>query len=105
MARWLKNGTRQDWTASITGAPHAWRVRNARQVRLAAMDRPSKDADSGEPMTLRSLGIEGTLEDHTPDHEARSTVDRFVDVHHLDHAGVDRVLTALDRRRYAREDD
>lgn len=97
-------GSLSSWygAADLRKAPHPWRQRADKQVREHSIPEEEQDRT---PMRLDlcSLGLDRTtIDDYTPDHEARAVVDRFVEARHLDHAGIDRVLQALDRTRYDR---
>lgn len=101
----LFKGRPHEWNGAEKGK-HPWAVRTHRIVLEREALAEAIEALDGT-LTVRDvdrLGIHcRPIDDHTPDHAYRAEVDRFVESRRLDHAGVDRVLAALDRTRYKRD--
>lgn len=93
-------GSPTDWHRASRSETdvHPWVLRAARQQRERELEQAMAHQD------LRVLGIDGRLDDVGSDAAARDTVDRYIEANRLEHAGVDRVLHALDRGRYLREE-
>ena len=100
----LPKPKRNDWERSgvgSTGAQHPFRQRAQRQVRKA-----EQKAEQNRQVTLEELvytfGVPlGDLMDHD---ETLSEIERFEADNRMEHAGVDRVMSAFERSRYARFD-
>lgn len=89
----LFKGRPHEWAGATSHDVHPWRFKADRGVR------------STDRLQLTLLGLDPAVPIDALDPFAahRQTVDDFVEARHLDLAGVDRVLEALDRRRYTRD--